>query len=122
MATYKKELGDKGEQLAEKYLRKQKYKILDRNFRTRFGEIDLVARDRGQLVFVEVKTKGSHEFGLPEEEFTFYKKRKMRRAIQSWFWKNKIENDNWRVDLIALDYTDSPDTPEIRHHKAVSLK
>ena len=118
----KKELGDKGEQLAEKYLRKQKYKILDRNFRTRFGEIDLVARDRGQLVFVEVKTKGSHEFGLPEEEFTFYKKRKMRRAIQSWFWEKKIENDNWRVDLIALDYTDSPDTPEIRHHRAVSLK
>jgi putative endonuclease len=121
MMTSRKELGDKGEQLAEEYLKRQKYKILDRNFRTRFGEIDIVARDRGQLVFVEVKTKGSHEFGLPEEEFTFYKKRRLRRVIQSWLWKNEIESDNWRVDLIALDYTDSPEIPEIRHHKAVSL-
>ena len=133
MTTSKKQLGNQGEELAKKYLEKNKYKILAKNFRTRFGELDFVARHKKQLVFIEVKTKSNHNFGLPEEEFTWHKKQKMRRAIQSWLWANKIADDDWRVDLIALDYTDNPlpsatpsfarraGQPILRHYQAVNF-
>ena len=72
------------------------------------------------MVFIEVKTKSSDEFGLPEEEFTFYKKQHFRRAIQDYFWAKKIETNNWRIDLIAVDFTENEERPEIRHHEGVN--
>ena len=119
--TFRKELGDKGEKIAEKYLRKQRYRILERNFQSRFGEIDLVAREKNEIIFVEVKTKTGANFGFPEQEFSFAKKQKMRRAIQSWLWENKITHNNWRVDLVAIDYSQNPKAPQLRHYKYLNL-
>ncbi len=119
--TLRKELGDKGEKIAEKYLRKQRYRILERNFQSRFGEIDLVAREKNEIIFVEVKTKTGANFGFPEQEFSFAKKQKMRRAIQSWLWENKITHNNWRVDLVAIDYSQNPKAPQLRHYKYLNL-
>ena len=70
-------LGIYGEKLALKYLKKQKYKILEKNFRCALGEIDIVAKDGGFLVFVEVKTRSSNAFGEPMEAVDFYKQRKL---------------------------------------------
>ena len=70
-------LGIYGEKLALKYLKKQKYKILEKNFRCALGEIDIVAKDGEFLVFVEVKTRSSNAFGEPMEAVDFYKQRKL---------------------------------------------
>ena len=69
MKTDNKKTGNKGEDLATEYLEKKGYKIIERNFRTRFGELDIVCWDAQILVFVEVKTKIGHDFGEPEEMF-----------------------------------------------------
>lgn len=122
--TLRKELGNKGERLAEEYLKGRKYKILEKNFRSWFGEIDIIAQEEKEIVFVEVKTKSSHNFGSPEQEFNLVKRRKFKRAIQSWLWENKITGDNWRVDLLTLDYSQvSRDSrnPQIRHYKYFPL-
>lgn len=68
------------------------------------------------IVFVEVKTKSSDLFGSPEDEFTVFKKQKMQRAVQDWFWTKKIESNNWRIDLIAVDFRKDKEKPEIRHY------
>lgn len=72
------------------------------------------------IVFVEVKTKASDEFGSPEDEFTFFKKQKMLRAIQDWFWQKKIETKNWRIDLVAVDFSKDKKGPKIRHYPGLS--
>ena len=66
-------VGNLGEYLACQYLKKLGYKILDRNYRIRGGEIDIVAQDRDYLVFIEVKTRNSSEYGLPSESITPWK-------------------------------------------------
>lgn len=65
--VHKKLLGKKGEKLVEKYLTDRGYKLLKRNFRTPFGEADLVMQERDEIVFVEVKTRTSEKFGTPRE-------------------------------------------------------
>lgn len=115
----KKQLGNFGEKIAEDFLKRKKYKIIERNFQNRFGEIDLIARDKKQLVFVEVKLKSNQNFGLPEEEFHFYKKKKLKRVINSYFLEKKIKEENWRLDLIAIELNQNQ--PLIRHYQAVEI-
>ncbi|MDD3101844.1 MAG: YraN family protein [Patescibacteria group bacterium] len=122
MKTQKQLLGNLGEDLAVEFLEKQGYKIIERNLKTgRVGEIDIIARKDGELIFIEVKTKSNHETGLPEEEFNFHKKKKMQRAIQSYLWKNNFQNEPIRVDLIAIDVLkqflpDQKPEVKIRHY------
>jgi putative endonuclease len=118
----RKDLGVRGEEFAVDFLKRNGFKILARNFRASpYGEIDIVAQDRGQIVFVEVKSKTSDKCGLPEEEFNFFKKIRLRRAIQNYFWAQKIETDNWRVDLVAIDFSKDINQPEIRHYEGLDL-
>ncbi|HDH53078.1 MAG TPA: YraN family protein, partial [Nitrospirae bacterium] len=70
-------LGQKGEELAVKYLRKKGYKIIKQNYKTKIGEIDIIANDGGTLVFVEVKTRESIAYGMPFEAVNSYKRRKI---------------------------------------------
>lgn len=76
-------------------------------------------KSKATLVFVEVKTKSNDQFGLPEEELTFYKKQHLQRAIQDYFWAKEIEADNYRIDLIAVDFTENKEKPEIRHYQGI---
>ncbi|MCX7778914.1 MAG: YraN family protein [Patescibacteria group bacterium] len=119
MTTKKRQLGSLGERMAEEFLRKKKYKIIERNFQNKFGEIDLIAKDKKQLVFVEVKLKSSQKLGLPEEEFHFYKKKRLKKAIYSYLMEKKIQEENWRVDLVAIELNQNQ--PLIRHHQAVEI-
>ena len=119
MKTRRQKIGKLGEDAAVKYLKKNGYKILERNFRAgRYGEIDIITNDKGQLVFVEVKTKTDEQFGSPEQEFTYQKKKKMRRAIQNYLFKNYSQDRQWRVDLIAIEISDKKN---LRHYKDISL-
>ncbi len=120
MKTERQKLGKLGEDLATRYLQKKRYKILARNYIAgRYGEIDIIAEQNGQLVFIEVKTKTDEQFGSPEQEFNYYKKKKMRRAVQNYLFKNYNQDRDWRIDLIAIDV--SARKPDIRHYQNLAL-
>lgn len=97
------ELGGKGEDLAVGFLKKQKYKILERNFRCKFGEIDIIALDRKTLVFVEVKTRSSHEFGSPQTSITPRKKRQLTKVAHYYLQKNHLFNREARFDVVTVE-------------------
>lgn len=120
MISDKRAIGNFGEDLATKFLRQQHYKIIARNFQTHFGEIDIIAKHKDQLIFVEVKMKRNQNFGLPEEELTFSKKKKIELAIKGYFLEKKIDKENWRFDLVAIELGDSQE-PQIRHYEGLAL-
>jgi putative endonuclease len=120
MKTQQQKVGKIGEDMAVKYLKKKKYKILERNYRAdKFGEIDIIAQDKNELVFVEVKTKTDQNFGLPEQELTYQKKKRLKRAIQNYLFKKYLTDADWRMDLIAIEFLNSQ--PEIRHYQGIFL-
>ena len=100
--------GKYGEDLACVYLKKAGYKILERNFRIRGGEIDIIAVDKQTLVYVEVKPRSSHRFGLPEEAVTYRKMNFLKRAAK--FYRNNRLNLRLpqleRIDVLAIDLID----------------
>ena len=105
--------GKYGEDLACHFLQKQGYKILERNFRIRGGEIDIVALDGKSLVYVEVKTRTSYHFGLPEESVTPFKIKFLKRAAK--FFRNARRNlpELERIDVVAVELIDSQN-PQFR--------
>ncbi len=82
--SYKTELGKLGEDFACRYLQAQGYKIVFRNYRTRFGEIDIIAEKNNVLSFVEVKTRASQKFGMPAEAVTLAKQKKIHRCAEAY--------------------------------------
>ena len=113
-------IGNKGEDIACHYLQKLGFKILERNFRIRGGEIDIIARDSNELVFVEVKTRYSHEFGPPLEAITPWKIRYLIKAAQFYMLKHNQENSLYRLDAVAVDFADSADKPQIELIKNIT--
>ena len=99
----KRETGQLGEDLACKALKKSGYRILERNYRCRYGEIDIVAQKHGYLVFVEVRSKTSTAFGTPEESMTAQKKQRLTASAMSYFNSHTGLPENWRVDFVAID-------------------
>lgn len=94
-------LGQKGEGVAVKYLKKKGYKIIEQNFKTRIGEIDIIAEDRGTLAFIEVKTRESIEFGWPFEAVTKFKRRKIAN-VAMLFLKKLKEVPACRFDVVSI--------------------
>lgn len=95
-------LGRWGEEQADAYLRRRGLKILERNFRTPVGEIDIIARDGGWLVFAEVKTRRGTSFGLPQEAVGQRKQGQIIRTAQWYIQNNKIGKLQPRFDVIAV--------------------
>ena len=98
----KQQLGRIGENIASEYLEKQGYLILERNFACRQGEIDIIAKDEKEFVFVEVKTRRSLKFGYPAEAVTDIKQKHMKRAAQYYLYKNKLNGRYVRFDVIEI--------------------
>ena len=92
-----------GETAARLHLRKLGYRILATNFRTREGEIDIVARDRDAFVFVEVKTRRGRAFGLPEEAITPAKSAHLIAAAQAYLEQVDKPHADWRIDVVAVE-------------------
>ncbi len=109
-------LGDYGERLAERYLRERGVVILDRNWRWgRFGELDLVARDGGCLVGVEVKTRRGGGFVAPVEALSHAKVRRLRRLVAAWLAAHEPAGcDDVRIDLIGVHCSDT-DPAQVEH-------
>lgn len=101
------ETARKGEAAARKRLESLGYRVIATNYRTRFGEIDIIARHRRQLVFVEVKTRRGRAHGLPEEQITFAKAGRMIKAAQSYLALTNRREADWRIDAVAVEL--SPD-------------
>lgn len=106
-------IGNQGENLACEYLKKQGYKILERNYRIRGGEIDIVARDGQYLVFVEVKTRYSHEYGLPIESITPWKIKHLLKTAKFYLQKIGWEGEPYRLDFVGIDFAQNQENPEI---------
>ena len=95
--------GKAGEAAAVSHLRRNGYEVLRTNYRVREGEIDVVARRDGQLVFVEVKTRRSSAFGSPEESITATKAQRLIATAQSYLSETGAEQSDWRIDLLAVE-------------------
>ena len=114
-------LGRLGEKEAEKYLSSNNYKIIARNFRTRNGEIDIVAQENNILVFVEVKTRRNNKFGLPEEAITPWKIRALIRAAQYFLLtKNKLSS-SYRIDVVSIKLDENDKPEQIKLYKNITL-
>lgn len=99
---FNKFCGSKGEELAIKFLRKKKFKILEQNYSNKIGEIDIIAEDKGVLVFVEVKARETLAFGRPAEAVDRRKQQKLRTTAQVYLMnKNKLECDR-RFDVVEV--------------------
>lgn len=104
MPDPKQLVGRQGEDLAADHLRRMGYKILERNYRSRHAEIDLIARHRGTLVFVEVKSRRSLRFGDPKWALTPAKRRKISMAALTYLKKRNVMNCSARFDVVTLQY------------------
>lgn len=104
-----------GEVLARKYLEKKGYKILEQNYRTRWAEIDLIAKKKEVLVFVEVRTKVGEQFGAPEETLNFRKLQKVRRNAISYAAYIKW-NKLYRIDAVCIVLGENHAVERIAHY------
>lgn len=89
------------------------YRVLHRNYRIRGGEIDIIARSGEYLVFIEVKTRWSHEFGLPIESMTPWKIRHLLGAANVYLQKIQWGDRPYRLDFVSVDFADSKEVPKI---------
>jgi putative endonuclease len=116
--TYERQLlGIVGEDLAARELASRGYAILERRYRTEYGEIDIVARDGDTLVFVEVRAKASAEFGTAAESITDAKKRRVARMAVDYVARHAVVDTACRFDVVAVDAAFS-DTPQITVYPA----
>ncbi len=117
MTARRQSVGKWGESLAATYLETKGYEIYRRNFRTPYGEIDLVALDCGVTVFVEVKARTTRTFGFPEVSITPTKREHMLSAAQYFIANHPQFENDWRIDVIAIQGDPSGPPPEIVHYE-----
>ncbi len=111
-------LGNRGERLAARFLRRQGYKILARQYSNRFGEIGLVALDGESIVFVEVKTRRSGSAGHPVEAVTHEKQSKLTRAALAFLKRHRLLERSARFDVVAILWPKGAKHPEIDHYRS----
>lgn len=104
MTSHRLTLGKRGEELAEQHLQRSGYKILARNYRVRFGEIDLIADHGGTLVFIEVKTRMSTSHGQPFEALTKGKRQQISRVALDYIGRHGLDNRPARFDVVAVTF------------------
>ena len=104
-------LGRSGEEAAVRLLKENGYKILARNYKTKLGEIDIVAKDRDTFCFVEVKTRHSDRFGLGQESILGSKQRKISKVALMFLKENNLLDKKARFDVVSVIY--SKDTPKL---------
>ncbi len=99
----RKDTGKRGEKLAQAFLKKKGYRILETNYLCRESEIDIVARQGECLAFIEVRTKSDLEFGTPEESITRAKIRRLQKAAYHYLYHQDKPPDLWRIDVVVVE-------------------
>lgn len=122
MTTEKQNIGKLGEDIAVKYLGNNGYRILERNYRKPWGEIDIVAEKSKELIFFEVKTQKDYLEWEPEENVNRHKKYQLSRIINTYIKEHKIsESQEWRVDILAIRLNLETKNAEVKHINNVIL-
>ncbi len=98
-------IGQMGEEKACRYLKRRRFEILERNYRAKSGEIDIIARDGDELVFVEVKTRSGQQFGLPSDAVNYKKQRHMIDTAQYYIHQKRLYDLPARFDVIEIMVT-----------------
>ena len=101
------ELGIQGEHVATKYLLSQGYKIIERNFYCYFGEIDIIAKDKNEYVFIEVKTRTNSKYGKPVEAITHIKQKHIWKSTEYYLYSKKLKDVFVRIDVIEVYFKDN---------------
>ncbi len=96
-------LGDEGEEIAMHYLKKRGYKIIERNHKNTFGEVDIIALHKGTLVFIEVKTRRTYEYGMPFEAVNHRKQEKLKKVALMYLKRLKKEVPA-RFDVVSISF------------------
>ena len=112
-AMDRQQVGKLGEKAARKFLKKQGYRIRETGFRCHHGEIDIIAQKKDSLVFVEVRTKISLDFGTPEESITQAKKEKLIASALTYTTTHQNLPSLWRIDVVAIELDDKGKTQRI---------
>ncbi len=107
MTTPQGRLGQWGEEHARRHLESQGYSIAATNYRSRWGEVDIVARLDDELIFVEVKTRRGSAYGTPEESVTATKSQRLIATAQDYLQKHDSEQASWRIDVISIRLDES---------------
>ena len=97
-------MGAKGEEIAVRYLKSRGYRILERNYRVRLGEIDIIAEHGDDLVFIEVKTRSNILFGSPFESVTKQKKQQLSKVALEYISKKNCHNRSARFDVVGIRF------------------
>lgn len=106
-----------GERLAERYLTSRGYRVIERRWRTRTGEIDLIAYDGDEVVFVEVKARRTASYGLPEESVDDVKAARLRAAAYAYLARTDPQPDSFRIDVIAV-HAGADGKTALRHYRS----
>jgi putative endonuclease len=116
--TKPKSLGERGEDAAARYLKRQGLRILKRGHNSRLGEIDIIAIDDRTVVFVEVKTRSSNAAGRPEDSIDAFKQRRMTQSALAYLKSNRLLQSAARFDVVAVTWTDESGEPQIKHYRS----
>ena len=119
MNKYCQKIGKKGEKIAVQYCKAMEYLIIDTHFTSCWGEIDIVAKDKGEFVFIEVKSRTTKFFGEPEESITKEKIVRLAKTIAT-FLPNHPEVLEYRIDVITVFFINES-CPSIEHIKRIEL-
>jgi len=111
----RKEVGARGEKLAVDFLKGLGYEIVERNFRCRQGELDIIARQAECLVFIEVRTRKSGDFGTPEESVTASKREKLVSLADAYIQNLGSPPLSWRIDVVAVELTADDKISRLEH-------
>ena len=114
---FRKLLGDRGERAAVKYLKQQGFRIVAKQYRNSYGEVDIIAQDGKTMVFVEVKTRTSTNDGQPFEAVDLRKQEKITRVALAWLKQNKRLEQPARFDVVSILWPDDKGEPQIQHFR-----
>lgn len=115
MSCYNKTIGNYGENLSLKHLIKNNYKILDTNFRTSYGEIDIVATINNIIVFLEIKSRYTDSFGKAIESITYYKQKQIIKLSKYYIHRYNLYNYNVRYDIIEVYFNNRNNLYKLNH-------
>jgi len=113
-------LGKIGEDIANDYLKKQGYKIIEQNCRNKYGEIDLICREKDVLVFVEVKTRIGEKFGLPEDAINKNKMHRLIRNAQAYIARKDLNMINYRIDAVCIVLQENNKLKRLNHYENIN--
>ncbi len=115
----KESVGRTGEEVTCRHLKKEGYLILERNYKTKYAEIDVVCRKKKELVFVEVRTKTNENFGSPEDTVDVEKIKRLKRSALGYIQKKRYQGP-CRIDLVCVVLNKEGDVERLTHHKNIT--